>query len=290
MGEHPILMRGWQLRVLAVLCLGGALAVVGAAEPPVIAQEGTQFTVFVNADQALGVDWPQGAAVTLSIDDPFTSLSPDFTATESVGAESYVRFAFEDEFDVRPGHVVTMDDGQTLISHVVQTVEVSGVDVAADTVSGTADPGDMIEVIIYPEFGGEFVVVETQPDGTWVAPFAAIRDLVPGIAGGAYENDPDPGVSAGTIFGWQAPEDPVSCTVEGTEGNDVLRGTRGPDILCGFGGNDRLYGFGGDDVLLGGDGQDRLFGGWGDDVLDGGPGIDRCIAGSGQDTIENCER
>ena len=46
------------------------------------------------------------------------------------------------------------------------------------------------------------VTVETQPDGTWVASFADVLDLVPGIGGGAIEGDPDPAVPANTVFGW----------------------------------------------------------------------------------------
>lgn len=58
-----------------------------------------------------------------------------------------------------------------------------------------------------------------------------------------------------------APEPPVHlapspCTIDGTEGNDVLVGTPGPDMICGHGGDDVLQGLDGDDVLDGGDGSD----------------------------------
>ena len=46
------------------------------------------------------------------------------------------------------------------------------------------------------------------------------------------------------------------CTIEGTDGDDVLIGTPGPDVLCGHGGDDMLQGLEGDDVLDGGDGLD----------------------------------
>jgi Ca2+-binding RTX toxin-like protein len=46
------------------------------------------------------------------------------------------------------------------------------------------------------------------------------------------------------------------CTIEGTEGNDVLTGTPGPDVVCGHGGDDVLQGLEGDDELDGGDGLD----------------------------------
>ncbi|MDH3668018.1 MAG: hypothetical protein OEN23_13915 [Paracoccaceae bacterium] len=63
--------------------------------------------------------------------------------------------------------------------------------------------------------------------------------------------------------------------INGTEGNDLLRGTPDFDVISGFGGNDVLFGIG-DDWLFGGDGKDKIFimdnsvfflGGDGDDVV-----------------------
>lgn len=87
------------------------------------------------------------------------------------------------------------------------------------------------------------------------------------------------------------------CTIEGTSGPDVLRGTAGADVICGFGGDDTIRAGAGADVVIGGDGDDRidggrgadrLFGAYGDDallgrdgsvdVLDGGPGRDSARA------------
>lgn len=83
-----------------------------------------------------------------------------------------------------------------------------------------------------------------------------------------------------------------TCTIRGTDGPDVLVGTRRADVICGRGGDDRLSGLGGDDVLiggagddtlLGGDGADLLQGGWGADVLDPGPDGGRAEGGQGDD-------
>ena len=60
-----------------------------------------------------------------------------------------------------------------------------------------------------------------------------------------------------------------SCTVRGTQGNDVLTGGSGPDMICGRAGDDVLRGLGGDDELLGGDGAGVLEGGAGNDALMG---------------------
>jgi Ca2+-binding RTX toxin-like protein len=65
-----------------------------------------------------------------------------------------------------------------------------------------------------------------------------------------------------------------SQTFEGGEGDDVVFGERGNDILRGGPGNDRLYGGIGDDLLEGGPGNDLLAGGFGADTIDGQEGDD----------------
>ncbi len=170
------------------------------------------MSVCVNCESVEGFDWPAGVPVTLTIDDPATPTQPDYSAVETVGTDpagsaGNVGFVFQGAFDVQAGHLVTLDDGLTQITHVVQTVEVTAVDAAADTVSGTAEPGDEIRVYTNPEHGDLAVMVTAQADGTWLADFASVLDLVPGIAGGAEEGDPDPDVPAGTTFTWYIPED-----------------------------------------------------------------------------------
>jgi Ca2+-binding RTX toxin-like protein len=75
------------------------------------------------------------------------------------------------------------------------------------------------------------------------------------------------------------------CTIVGTQGPDVLRGTGHRDVICGLGGNDRLYGLGGNDILIAGPGNDIVSGGSGNDVLQGGFGLDQILGGTGNDEI-----
>ena len=65
-----------------------------------------------------------------------------------------------------------------------------------------------------------------------------------------------------------------SQTFEGGEGDDVVFGERGNDILLGGPGDDQLFGGIGDDLLRGGPGEDRLAGGFGADSIDGEEGND----------------
>jgi Ca2+-binding RTX toxin-like protein len=74
----------------------------------------------------------------------------------------------------------------------------------------------------------------------------------------------------------------------GGNGNDILTGGSGNDLLFGQAGNDVLNGGGGSDLLFGGDGNDVMDGGTGNDQLFGGAGDDRMIwnPGGGTDLFE----
>ena len=83
-------------------------------------------------------------------------------------------------------------------------------------------------------------------------------------------------------------------TIRGTEGDDVLRGGNGPDVIMGLGGDDTIDGVNGDDVVCGGagddmlrgeNGDDTLLGGFGDDTLYGVNGDDRLVGGPGEDQL-----
>lgn len=99
-------------------------------------------------------------------------------------------------------------------------------------------------------------------------------------------------------------------TILGTTGPDVLRGTRGPDVIatgpgrdkvralgrddliCLGDGRDQARGGGGDDKVLGQRGSDDILGNVGNDALSGGPGRgDSCDGGPGnRDRARGCER
>ena len=77
-----------------------------------------------------------------------------------------------------------------------------------------------------------------------------------------------------TLLVTAAPADAAKCTKRGSNGDDILKGTKKTDVLCGRGGNDVLIAKGGKDSLLGGGGDDTLNGGGGNDQLKGQGGTD----------------
>ena len=80
----------------------------------------------------------------------------------------------------------------------------------------------------------------------------------------------------------------TSCTVTGTEGDDILVGTAGDDMICGLGGDDRIKGLGGNDEVIGGDGIDVA------SFADSAAGVTADLTigtatGEGTDTLEAVE-
>jgi Ca2+-binding RTX toxin-like protein len=78
---------------------------------------------------------------------------------------------------------------------------------------------------------------------------------------------------------------PSDCTVTGTSGDDDLRGTDGPDVICGLAGNDRIRALRGNDVVFGGAGVDDIFTFEGRDRIFGGRAHDDIFAGAGADRV-----
>ncbi|HYJ29660.1 MAG TPA: M10 family metallopeptidase C-terminal domain-containing protein [Allosphingosinicella sp.] len=68
-----------------------------------------------------------------------------------------------------------------------------------------------------------------------------------------------------------------------TNGNDLLEGDAGDNVIDALAGDDIVYGRGGADQLTGGQGVDLLYGEEGDDVLNGSAGADRAEGGPGND-------
>jgi Ca2+-binding RTX toxin-like protein len=74
-----------------------------------------------------------------------------------------------------------------------------------------------------------------------------------------------------------------TATIVGTDRNDRIKGSPGPDVIVGRGGDDVIRGEQGNDVLCGGYGNDELVGLAGNDRLSGGPGEDGLFGVGGND-------
>ena len=73
--------------------------------------------------------------------------------------------------------------------------------------------------------------------------------------------------------------------MHGHDGDDLIGGGDGNDVITGEGGADLINGGDGDDTLRGGAGADGLSGWTGDDVLNGNSGRDTLVGGTGDDRL-----
>ncbi len=166
-----------------------------------------------------GQEWPLGETVTLTIDDPSTTVSPDYIDSQTVTSgplgETVVSFELNGVFDVQPGHVVTLSNDTTTKTHIVRNLTVTSVALAADTVSGTAEPGSDVVVQIWAPFPHPIRQEVADPAGNWTASFATpgdapdeqdTYDIRHGTNGQAGQFD----AGGGTLVDFQVPADAVA--------------------------------------------------------------------------------
>ena len=185
-----------------------------------------------NEDNVFAWDWPLGTLLTLEIEDPATPQTPDYTASQvSTGSNDWNHgFRLGGVFDIQPGHLVTVSDGNISKQLVVTNFAVTNVDVDADTVSGIATPGSRIHIgTICDENGCANRNLIVDLTGNWLVDFhtpvneswqgIGTFDLRPGSGSGAYENDED---GDSTKVNWRVPNPTISVRpnddhIEGSE-------------------------------------------------------------------------
>lgn len=160
-----------------------------------------RFHVQLVENRVVGFDWRPGNSVTMTIDDPSNGAGIDFTDTKTVDPYGTVMFYNLGGFQVGPGMYVTMTDGVVFKTHTVTNLQVTGVNVDTDIVSGSGQVGARLNVQ-HCQYNGcwwrRWATV--QPDGTWQVDFSVagsdpdegeILDIVPGMPGSTVEPDAD---------------------------------------------------------------------------------------------------
>lgn len=112
--------------------------------------------------------WPEDRMLTLTVDDPSTSKTPDIRMRKS-GADIYAGTVWFDlaGYDLKPGDIVTMTDGLVTKTLTLSNVAITSVDVGLNRVLGTADPGVWVRLPVLTE-------MFTQADqyGNWVGDYS----------------------------------------------------------------------------------------------------------------------
>lgn len=165
-----------------------------------------RFTAFPEWELIEGWEWPADAVVHLTIDDPATPQSPDYSADEPAGPtpwdpnQLWVQFSFADAYDMKPGDEVTLYDGATTQTHTVRNLAITEVDKEANTVAGTADVGET--VYIWPHATGQQLQATADEAGAWQVDFTGLFDLVEGEGGRSEVRD---GQGNSTAVDWRIP-------------------------------------------------------------------------------------
>jgi hypothetical protein len=147
------------------------------------------FAVVVDNDIVMGDDWIANGTVTITIDDPTNGMGVDYTTTAPTDGGNWFFTAIGGAYDVKPGDFVTVSDGIMTKTLTVSHVAVTGIDAAADTVTGTAIPG----ATVYSWIHSQNVEVSAVADslGHWTVDYSGQWDLVPGTGMGFREVDSD---------------------------------------------------------------------------------------------------
>jgi hypothetical protein len=144
-----------------------------------------RLIAFPAVEEIFGYNWPEGSEVHLTIS------GTDFTQTATVAPAPWdandimALFDFGGLYDLRSGDMITLSGSGMELTYTVLNLSVTNVDVAADTVSGTADPGESLRVAPFG-FSDQALQVTADQDGNWLANFTeAGIDLVEGMCGRA---------------------------------------------------------------------------------------------------------
>jgi hypothetical protein len=135
--------------------------------------------VDVDIDRVQGWDWPLGETVSFEIDDPFTTENPDYTNSATVHSADWdpnlMWFEFyTNNYDVKPGDVVTATDGNITKQLIVTHFRITGADLDLDIVYGIADPSQ--EVRIWSIDPNATRLVTADSNGNWSANFGIPGD------------------------------------------------------------------------------------------------------------------
>ncbi len=109
------------------------------------------FEVVLSDQEIHCSNWPMGATLTLTIDDPSNGVGIDYTDTVVVAViippdETFAMFELAGSFETDAGDIVTVTDGSTSMSHIVKLLMITDVNQTLDTISGTSQPGAQIRV------------------------------------------------------------------------------------------------------------------------------------------------
>ncbi len=170
------------------------------------------FLVDADRDQIYTYHWALGSTVTVTINDPSTEETVDYSTSAVVlddnSEYTALIFDFKDIFDIQSGFEIVLTDDITTKTHVVTSLAVTGINEKKDVVDGVAPPDSTLQAWGCWEDGcNGSREVTVNKEGKWSADFSdesqATYDFVAGSWAVVSQWDDD---NDGTLAGWILPE------------------------------------------------------------------------------------
>jgi hypothetical protein len=167
------------------------------------------ISVRANDDRVEGWEWPLGATVTVTVNDPNTPADPDITRTADVYEASWNpgEFRFDLDLhgviDIQPGFEVTASNADTTKAHTVTSLAFTEINIDTDTITGKAVAGSQVDIWACDNtncYNSPAVDVDGNSD--WTADFTNIYDIVLGTWVDSSQRDDD---GDKTMFGQHVP-------------------------------------------------------------------------------------
>jgi hypothetical protein len=141
-----------------------------------------RFDAHPEEERVDGTEWVLGATITVEINDPATPTNLDYTDATTVTAvpenasHTWFNLDFKDQYDLKPGDVVTVTDGTTTKVHTVTSLRITKVNPATDVISGTAAPNSYVDLETCGVGGCIDRTELADSHGNWSANFGVVGD------------------------------------------------------------------------------------------------------------------
>jgi hypothetical protein len=184
-------------------------------------------------DVVQAFDWPAGTPLKLTIEDPTTPDSPDYTAVADVPDSLSTSFDLGG-FDLKPGMTVTVSGGFKSAIIMVRDVTITSINPDLDLISGTTEPNDWMWMFMTPGSCCRSTVADGS--GAWSIDYSvtgpppdnnAPVDIGPGSQGAIH----DPSGEGRTSVSWSLPAVDLIVSKTGSGSGTVTSSP--PGIDCG---------------------------------------------------------
>jgi len=146
----------------------------------------TRFTVWPEENYLEGYEWPDGALVPISVADKEVCLTEATSAfPEWDPSNTFFSINFPEGCVIEAGDFITLSYESLSLTHQIQELAITDVNMNADTVAGTAvfDPEQYILHTWIHEVDGSYMQLSAE-DGSWLADFSFLEGgLQPGMGG-----------------------------------------------------------------------------------------------------------